>query len=358
MDIARAVVLILATLTVGGVAGIVGLYANTLMPGLGRTDDRTFVGAFQAIDTRIINPLFLGTFFGGLVFSGLAALLHLDSEYRSGLPWIVAAFVLYLGVIVVTVAVNVPLNDGIKAAGSPDRITDLAAVRAEFNEARWTRWNTVRVVLTTVAFACLAWSLVLLGRSGLWAPTQLCARTNGISALPPQHLRLIHRHEMSSAQPIPSSVPPMIVPAHNLARWVRTELSVANASMVWDMPRTILGIVPLWRRRVVVPAADVDRLQLGRAIRVPSLLVGAALVTLPLVLGWGWWALATVPIGIWIGLVALGPRLVAVSSSGAKYRANVCFGHQFDAELYVAAVEDIARDARDRRRTSLASSSS
>ena len=31
MDIARAAALILATMTVGAVAGIVGLYANTLM---------------------------------------------------------------------------------------------------------------------------------------------------------------------------------------------------------------------------------------------------------------------------------------------------------------------------------------
>jgi len=36
------------------------------MPGLGRTDDRTFVGAFKSIDTAIINPWFLPTFFGAL----------------------------------------------------------------------------------------------------------------------------------------------------------------------------------------------------------------------------------------------------------------------------------------------------
>jgi len=59
--------------------------------------------------------------------------------------------------------VNVPLNDGIKAAGDPDRITDLTAVRARFDEARWVRWNLVRVVASAAAFACLAWALVQYG---------------------------------------------------------------------------------------------------------------------------------------------------------------------------------------------------
>jgi uncharacterized membrane protein len=58
----------------------------------------------------------------------------------------------------------VPLNDAIKAAGDPDRIPDLAAVRERFNEARWVRWNLARAVATTAAFGCLAWALVLYGR--------------------------------------------------------------------------------------------------------------------------------------------------------------------------------------------------
>jgi uncharacterized membrane protein len=155
----------MATLTVGIMAGVMGLYANTIMPGLRRTDDRTFVGAFQAIDTAIINPLFLATFFGGLVTTGGAAALYVHEEYRSVLPWVAVACALYLAVVAITVVVNVPLNDAIKAAGSPDRITDLTQVRRQFNEARWVGWNLVRAILTTAAFACLVWALVLAGRT-------------------------------------------------------------------------------------------------------------------------------------------------------------------------------------------------
>ncbi len=166
MEIARTTALIVATIATGLMAGVFGHYSIAIMPGLEETNDRTFVGAFQQIDTAIINPLFMLTFFGALVVTGIAAGLHLDKDFRSVLPWIAVAFVLYLAVVVATVAVNVPLNDDIKAAGDPDRIADLARVREQFNEARWVGWNHFRTVATTAAFGCLTWGLVLLGRVG------------------------------------------------------------------------------------------------------------------------------------------------------------------------------------------------
>jgi uncharacterized membrane protein len=149
-------------MTMGLVAGAFVLYAHTVMPGLKKTDDRTFVTAFQALDRAIINPWFMaGGFLGALLFTLAAALSHLGHD---ALPWIVAALVLYAIAFVITIAVNVPLNDAIKAAGDPDRIADLAAVRERFDEARWAAFNLVRVVTSTAAFACLAWALVVYGR--------------------------------------------------------------------------------------------------------------------------------------------------------------------------------------------------
>lgn len=163
MDALRTVFLMAATVSMGLVAGVFALYAHTIMPGLATTDDRTFVGAFQSIDRAIINPWFIGGgFVGALVFTIVAAIAHLGQD---GLLWIAAALGLYLVTFVITIAINVPLNDGIKAAGDPDQIADLAAVRQRFDEARWASWNLVRVVASTIAFGLLAWALVLYGRS-------------------------------------------------------------------------------------------------------------------------------------------------------------------------------------------------
>jgi uncharacterized membrane protein len=165
LTILQGVALVAATMTTGLMAGVFGLYAHTIMPGLHTTDDRTFVGAFQAIDRAIINPLFMVWFFGALALAAAAAAL-VGGE-GSVLPWVAAALVLYLAVVVITVAVHLPLNDAIKAAGAPDRISDLAAVRERFDEARWVAWNVVRAVLSTAALGCLAWALAQYGRTVL-----------------------------------------------------------------------------------------------------------------------------------------------------------------------------------------------
>jgi uncharacterized membrane protein len=165
MEALQGACLVAATLSVGLMAGVFTLYAHTIMPGLGNTDDRTFVGAFQAIDRAIINVWFIPVFFGALVLTALAAALSIGEERRDALPWALAAFALYLPVVVITMRVNVPLNDAIKAEGDPDRIDDLAAVRRRFNEPLWRRWNLFRAVACPVALGCLAWALVEYGEA-------------------------------------------------------------------------------------------------------------------------------------------------------------------------------------------------
>jgi uncharacterized membrane protein len=154
-----------ATVTMGLVAGVFGDWAHTIMPGLGTTDDRTFVVASQVLDRAIINPLFMLAFMGALALSGVAAVLYLRDDNHSVLPWVAVAFGLYLAAFVITMAVHEPLNDVLRAAGDPDRIANLAAVRDAFNETRWVAWHIVRTIATTAAFGCLAWALVLHGRA-------------------------------------------------------------------------------------------------------------------------------------------------------------------------------------------------
>ena len=165
MDALQGTALMAATITMGIAAGVYLLYVFVIMPGLGKTDDSTFVGAFQQIDTAIVGPFLLVFFIGPLVFAVLAAVLHLGEDDRTTLAWIAIAIILQLAMAGMTLRVNVPLNDGIKAAGDPSHIDDLTAVRERFNEARWVRSNNVRAAAATVAFACLAWALVLFGRS-------------------------------------------------------------------------------------------------------------------------------------------------------------------------------------------------
>lgn len=161
MFVLRVTALIAATMTTGLMAGVFGLYQHTIMRGLARTDDRTFVGAFQAVDRAILNPWFMVSFLGALLFTILSAVLNRDGRL---LPWVLVALALYAVVFAITVGINLPLNDALKAAGDPDRITDLAEVRRRFDEGRWLAWNLVRTIGTTAAFGFLCWALVVRGQ--------------------------------------------------------------------------------------------------------------------------------------------------------------------------------------------------
>lgn len=156
MELIRWIALFGATAAVGLMAGVFFAYSMSVMPGLARADDRTFVAAFQAIDRAIINPVFLLTFLGALVFPAAAAVLLIGQG--PAFWWALAAFALYLAVVMITGRVHVPRNNALKAAGAPERI-DTAAARERFGEAEWSRWNAVRVFLNLASLGCLAAAL-------------------------------------------------------------------------------------------------------------------------------------------------------------------------------------------------------
>jgi uncharacterized membrane protein len=153
-------VLAAATVTSGLIAGLFYAFACSVMLGLRRTDARTFVNTMQQINVAIINGWFLVCFVGALVLIVAAATLQFGQDQRPALPWILAALILYLAVLLITGRVNVPLNNELAAAGEVDRITDPAAVRERF-EARWVRWNVMRAVASSAAFGCLTLALTL-----------------------------------------------------------------------------------------------------------------------------------------------------------------------------------------------------
>lgn len=151
------------------------------------------------------------------------------------------------------------------------------------------------------------------------------------------------------ATPEPRQVPPITAPVHGLTRYLRVRLEVTDGVLRWEVPRTLLGVVPVGVRHISMPVADVQSLQVHPVVRPFNLVVGAVCIVVPLVLGLWWVAAPMLLLGAWVVLVSLGPRLDVVTHSGAKDHASVCLSHQLDAELYMAAVSDLAEQARERR---------
>jgi uncharacterized membrane protein len=138
------VVLVAALVAAGLVAGLFYAYACSVLPGLGRGDDRTFVEAMRGINIAIVNPVFLLTFLGAPVLAGVAVFLNPGPR-----PWVLAGFGFLVAMLVITAVVNVPLNNALDSGGE-----DYAALRAQF-ETVWVRWNVLRALASTAGFGCL-----------------------------------------------------------------------------------------------------------------------------------------------------------------------------------------------------------
>ena len=133
---------IAAALLLGLSAGLFFAFSVAVMPGLRRTDDAAFVATMTAINRAILNFPFGLVFVGALIAPVVAAVLAFITGASS--PWllIAAAAVYLVGVLFVTGGVNVPLNEALDRDGK----------RRAF-EDRWVRFNNVRTVSGTVAFA-------------------------------------------------------------------------------------------------------------------------------------------------------------------------------------------------------------
>ena len=92
-ELFRGAALVAATVTAGLMAGLFYAFSISVMTGLGRVDDRTFVTAMQRINVAILNGWFALIFGGALVLTAVATVLHIRGDGRSLLPWVGAALV-------------------------------------------------------------------------------------------------------------------------------------------------------------------------------------------------------------------------------------------------------------------------
>jgi uncharacterized membrane protein len=161
----RALTLAGATLTTGLIAGVFYAYAVSVNLGLAAQPDASYVATMNAINERIENPLFFASFFGAALFP-LAALAAHSSRPRSGRFWLIAvASVLYIGGgFLVTMFVNVPLNEDLARVASDASAGELGRARAAYEDP-WDFWNDVRAVSSVLAFVALVGACLL--REGL-----------------------------------------------------------------------------------------------------------------------------------------------------------------------------------------------
>lgn len=155
MDALLDGLVVVAMIANGLLAGLFFVFANAICPGFRAVDDSTYVRAFRAINSTILNGWFLSVFFVAPLSAVAAAALRWWS--RSGvLPvtLLVAAAICSASTFVITSAGNVPLNQELDRANIGTE-QQRSAARGRFEEP-WNRWNRVRTATSVGALALLA----------------------------------------------------------------------------------------------------------------------------------------------------------------------------------------------------------
>lgn len=143
----------------GLMAGIYFAFSVFIMSAFDRAGLATGIAAMNSINVAILKSAFLPLFFltslGALV---LAAAALLTWEGQASLLIVGGALIYFIGMTVVTVVFNVPLNNELAAIdpGSPQA----ADVWLRYLTT-WTPWNHVRTVASTLAFAAFIAALNL-----------------------------------------------------------------------------------------------------------------------------------------------------------------------------------------------------
>jgi uncharacterized membrane protein len=138
-----------AAIGCGLIAGVFFAFSTFVMPALARIQPPQGISAMQSINITVINPWFMTAFLGTAATCLVLAVSSLLKWHQAGAVYLLVGSLFYLlGVFLVTMIGNVPLNDAL-ATADPNS-TEGAALWAKYL-TDWTFWNHVRTLAALVA---------------------------------------------------------------------------------------------------------------------------------------------------------------------------------------------------------------
>lgn len=156
----RLIALMLSIIFTGLTAGLCFTWSNAITPGIGRLDDLGFLQSFKAMNRAIINRSFLIVFFGPVILLFINAYLYRNAHPATFWSFTVAAVLFLLGIGLITIFKNVPLNELLdKVVLEKLSIVELKELRTKF-ERPWNRWHIQRTIASFTSFALLLIGLI------------------------------------------------------------------------------------------------------------------------------------------------------------------------------------------------------
>jgi uncharacterized membrane protein len=151
--------LVLTSATVIGAAAVGGLFyafSTFVMRGLDRTDAADAITAMRGINAEAqANAPFLALFFGSTLLAVAVGIIAAVQLRQPGSGYLLAGALLTILAAVITIAVNVPLNNRLDALNPAELSPAAALAQWQAYRGPWTAWNHVRTVAPLLGSALL-----------------------------------------------------------------------------------------------------------------------------------------------------------------------------------------------------------
>ena len=161
----ETIILAIAILFTGLMAGIFFTWSNAVKPGIGKLSDLEYLTALQSMNRVILNNTFKLVFIGAVIAVAFVPIFYFNL-YPKNIFWLfISALIIYwFGAFGVTIFGNIPLNEILDKCNLESMtLSEIKALRTSI-EAKWNNLNLIRSVSSFITFILLIFSCLLINR--------------------------------------------------------------------------------------------------------------------------------------------------------------------------------------------------
>ena len=161
----ETIILALAILLTGLMAGIFFTWSNAVKPGIGKLSDIEYLTALQSMNRVILNNAFKIIFLGAIIVVALVPVFYFNL-YPKNIFWLfVFTLVIYwIGVFGVTVSGKIPLNEILDKTNLESITSEEIKTLRKSIEVKWNNFNIIRCISSAITFLILIISFLILDK--------------------------------------------------------------------------------------------------------------------------------------------------------------------------------------------------
>ncbi|MDG1346530.1 MAG: DUF1772 domain-containing protein [Crocinitomicaceae bacterium] len=161
----ETIILALAILLTGLMAGIFFTWSNAVKPGIGKLSDIEYLTALQSMNRVILNNAFKIIFLGAIIAVALVPIFYFNLYPRNIFWLFVFTLIIYwIGVFGVTVSGNIPLNEILDKTNLESITSEEIKILRKSIEVKWNNFNLIRCISSGITFILLIVSFLILDK--------------------------------------------------------------------------------------------------------------------------------------------------------------------------------------------------